>query len=63
MTVVGTERTPSNVRLQSVVRGKADSMCLERVFRLLTRNGYAAFFALRCMKRDQGNDDVAFNVQ
>ena len=32
----GTKRTSSNVRLESAFRGKADYMCSERVFRLLT---------------------------
>src|SRR5664279_2463973 len=35
----GTKRTSSDVRLESALRGKADSMCSERVFRLLTQTG------------------------
>jgi hypothetical protein len=34
----GTIRTSSDVRLESAFRGKADSMCSARVFRLLTRS-------------------------
>jgi hypothetical protein len=37
MSVLGTKRTSSDVRLESAFRGKADHMCSERVFRLLTR--------------------------
>src|ERR1700688_4153481 len=33
----GTNRTTSDVRLESAFRGKADYMCSERVFRLLTQ--------------------------
>jgi len=33
---IGTNRTSSDVRLESALRGKADSMCSERVFRFLT---------------------------
>jgi hypothetical protein len=32
----GTNRTTSHVRLESAIGGKADYMCSERVFRLLT---------------------------
>jgi hypothetical protein len=39
MTAFGTERTSSDVRLESALRGKADVICSERVFRLLTHNG------------------------
>jgi hypothetical protein len=34
---IGTNRTSSDVRLESALGGKADSMCSERVFRLVTR--------------------------
>jgi hypothetical protein len=33
----GTNRTSSDVRLESALRGKADSMCSKRVFPLLTQ--------------------------
>jgi hypothetical protein len=33
----GTKRTSSDVRLESVIGGKADYMCSGRVFRLLTQ--------------------------
>ena len=35
----GTNRTSSDVRLESAFRGKADYMCSQRVFRLLTQCG------------------------
>ena len=38
----GTKRTSSDVRLESAVRGKADYMCSERVFRLLTQDRTSA---------------------
>ena len=38
--LMGTERTSSDIRVESVIGGKADSMCSGRVFRLLTRNGH-----------------------
>jgi hypothetical protein len=37
----GTNRTSSDVRLESANRGKADAMCSERVFRLLTQSGHS----------------------
>src|SRR5664279_3050818 len=39
----GTNRTSSNVRLESAIGGKADSMCSQRVFRLLTQLGHRRF--------------------
>jgi hypothetical protein len=41
---IGTKRTSSDVRLESVIGGKADYMCSGRVFRLLTHYGPAALF-------------------
>jgi len=35
----GANRTSTDVRLESALRGKADSICSERGFRLLTHNG------------------------
>jgi hypothetical protein len=37
--VIGTNRTYSDVRLESAFRGKAEDMGSQRVFRLLTHNG------------------------
>jgi hypothetical protein len=41
----GTNRTSSDVRLESAFRGKADYMCSERVFRLLTHLGQRPAFS------------------
>src|SRR5450755_2216258 len=41
----GTKRTSSDVRLGSALRGKADSMCSERVFPGLTRSGSRNLYA------------------
>jgi hypothetical protein len=42
MSVPGTKRTWRDVRVESAIGGKADSMCSERVFRLLTHLGHRA---------------------
>src|SRR5258705_2878170 len=40
MSAFGTKRTSSDVRLESALTGKADCMCSQRVFRLLTPSGH-----------------------
>jgi hypothetical protein len=44
---IGTNRTSSDVRLESAFRGKGDYMCSQRVFRLLTLIGSVA---VRCWR-------------
>jgi hypothetical protein len=42
MSVLGTFRTCRDVRLESAIGDKADYMCSERVFRLLTTTDISA---------------------
>ena len=51
----GTKRTSSDVRLESALRGKADSICSERVFRLLTHVRHSSAWTCEqpCLRKDR----------
>src|ERR1035437_669896 len=43
---IGTNRTSSDVRLESAFGGRAENICSQRVFRLLTLNRHGAWLGL-----------------